>query len=123
MEKTKVLIADDDRGLIMALTARLKKEGFEVIPATDAYQALTQVKAHQPDIIILDINMPCGDGFSVHDRLHKMAQSAIPVIYLTGNRSNRAEWLSKQLGAYALMYKPYDPETLVATIRAALDAA
>ncbi len=122
MSKT-ILIADDDLALVQALAIRFKNAGFNVVCGSDSYHALQQAMTARPDLIILDINMPCGDGFTVQQRLQQAAHVAAPVIYLTGDKSERVVQISKQLGAYALLYKPFEIQQLLATVHQALKAA
>jgi DNA-binding response OmpR family regulator len=121
MQRKRVLIADDDLDLLTALSVRLKKEGFDVIATADGYQAFTYTATLKPDAVILDINMPCGDGFSVHQRLRdNMLLLSIPIIYLTGEKSARVHTLAAKLNAYAVIFKPYDAEELMTTVRQAV---
>lgn len=81
----KVLIADDDQGLLKALTIRFEAMGFEVMSRQDAYQALAVVPTFRPDVILLDVNMPAGSGPSVEQRLSmNETHCDIPIIYMTG---------------------------------------
>jgi len=119
----KVLVADDDRRLLESLTVRLGNAGFEVRCAQDGYQAVQLASRWRPDVAILDINMPAGDGFSVHDRIKSLRGGildGVPIIYLTGERSPRIELSAKAHGAFALIHKPYDVASLVETLDAAL---
>jgi DNA-binding response OmpR family regulator len=121
MQKKRVLIADDDLDLLTAISVRLKKEGFDVIAAADGYQAFTYASNLKPDAVILDINMPCGDGFSVHQRMRdNMLLLSIPVIYLTGEKTTRVYMLAAKMNAYAVILKPYEAEDLMTTVRRAV---
>jgi len=117
----RILVADDDLDLLTALSTRLKKEGFEVITTADGYQTFTYTSNLKPDAVILDINMPCGDGFSVHQRLrNNMLLLAIPIIYLTGEKSTRVYQLAAKMNAFAVITKPFDTEELLSTVRKAV---
>ncbi|MFG0245196.1 MAG: PleD family two-component system response regulator [Phycisphaerales bacterium JB052] len=118
---TKVLIADDDHHHLDALKVRFEAEGFEVYCAQDSYHAVRLAKQERPDAVVLDINMPAGDGFSVQERLGKMdSDKPIPVIYLTGERSQRVETMSRALNAFAVIYKPSDSKEIIATVNLAI---
>ena len=120
-EKRTILVADDDLDLLMALSTRLRKEGFNVIPTADSYQAFTYASKLKPDAVILDINMPCGDGFSVQQRLrNNMLLLSIPVIYLTGEKTARVRMLAAKLNAFAVVFKPFDSAELMTTVRQAV---
>lgn len=126
MDKPKVLIADDDNGLLNALQVRLEHVGFEVTTAQDGFQAIMEAREDLPDVLVLDIHMPAGNGFTVQDRLEKLQASdtkptkRIPVIYITGDKSDGIEGLAKNLGAFALIYKPFDVDNLCETIMRAM---
>lgn len=124
--RPKVLIADDDNGLLKALQVRLEHVGFEVTTAVDGYRALVEAREDTPDVLVLDINMPAGNGFTVQDRLEKLQASEnkptrkVPVIYMTGDKSDEIQKLAKDLGAFALIYKPIDADQLCETIMQAM---
>lgn len=113
----KVLIADDDRGLLRALTIRLREAGYEVIAVEDAYQALEMARRCQPDVLVLDINMPAGGGLTVQERVEKITPlSGTPTIYLTGEDSDRTALLAKLPTTYALFHKPCNSADLLIAI-------
>ena len=62
MDKHKLLVVEDDPDLLLALTIRLRSNGYEVVTAQDAVQAAMQSRKEQPDLLILDISLPAGDG-------------------------------------------------------------
>lgn len=114
---TKILVADDDKDLLKGLSVRLWELGYEMISATDSNQVLQLVIQAKPDVLVLDVNMPAGDGFGVHERLKKIYEyRQIPVIYLTGDRSSRLDTIANEIGAAALFHKPFRVKDLVATI-------
>jgi DNA-binding response OmpR family regulator len=120
MEKKRILIADDDESFLAALAIRFKKEDYDVITTFDGYNALAQAANKHPDMMILDINMPCSSGFDVQERLQKLGRLLTPIIYITGEKSARVEMLSKQLDALAVFYKPFDTDELLLTVKKAL---
>jgi DNA-binding response OmpR family regulator len=121
MVAKKILVADDDSKILSLLQLCLAKEGYQVTSALDAYQALQFACEQQPDLLLLDINMPAGNGVSVHERLQKVgSMCAKPVIYLTGDKSQSVQAAAKRMGAYALIYKPFETDQLLRTVRAAL---
>lgn len=112
-----ILLADDDKDMLYALRLRLQESGFSVVTANDSYNALAATVHEKPDVLILDVNMPAGDGFSVQERLHSMGTLRdTPVIYITGDKSNRLDELASQYGAISLFHKPFDTENLIQTI-------
>ncbi len=114
--RLKVLIADDDSDLLDILAFSLQREGFEVISAHDGRQALARVATEQPDLAVLDVNMPELDGFEVCRRLRQ--ESTIPIIMLTSRGDDEDIVLGLDLGADDYVTKPYSPRELVARVRA-----
>lgn len=119
--KPRILIADDDAALLQALSLRLRHAGYEVITALDGYNALARAVEKRPDLIVLDINMPAGDGFSVQDRIEKSTSSFdLPVIYITGETSDRVARLASHVDAAGLFHKPIDTRKLLEAIEQAI---
>jgi len=117
----KILIADDDRPLLEALSIRLRAAGFEVVTASDSYNALSQATQEKPNLLLLDVNMPAGDGFSVQERLNQIdSLKDVPVIYLTGDKSERLGEIAEKLGAVGLFHKPFKVNNLIKTIHEAV---
>ncbi len=121
-EKKKILIVDDERDIVKALMIRLQGAGYEVVTAFDGAQGVFMAHKEKPDLILLDIRMPAGNGFSVAQRLKRsMNTFTIPVIFLTGSPEKNAEEKAMALGARFYVKKPYDPEELLDAIRRALE--
>jgi DNA-binding response OmpR family regulator len=117
----KALIVDDDRVLADVLAFTLRREGFQVILAYDGEAALRTWSEEQPDLIVLDVNMPRLDGFAVCRRIR--AQSDTPIILLTvrGEEDDIVHGLG--LGADDYVTKPFSPRQLVARAQAVLRRA
>ena len=96
----------------------LTEAGFQVIKASDGVFALSQVRNHKPDLILLDINMPGPDGILTLERIREITET--PVIMLTGvgNEKNLSESFDK--GADDFITKPFKPDELIARIKAKL---
>jgi DNA-binding response OmpR family regulator len=121
-QKKKILIVDDERDIVKALMIRLQGAGYEVVTAFDGAQSVFMAHKEKPDLIILDIRMPAGDGFSVAQRLKRSTHTfTIPVIFLTGSPETNAEEKARVLGARFYIKKPYDPEELLDAIKRALE--
>src|ERR1700694_4812024 len=117
MEKSKILIVDDDPNLRLALKIRLRANHYDTVQASDGYSAIAVAQKEQPDLIILDLGLPAGDGFVVLERLRDSdTLSNIPVIVLTARdpQSNKQQTL--QAGATAFFQKPVDNGALVGGI-------
>ncbi len=119
--KKKILIVDDERDIVKALTIRLKSSGYDVVTAFDGAQALFMAHKESPDLILLDIRMPAGDGFSVIEKLKESERTRqMPVVILTGSPEKNAEGRAREVGARFYIKKPYDPEELLDAVKRAL---
>jgi DNA-binding response OmpR family regulator len=121
MEKSKILIVDDDPNLKLALKIRLRANHYDTVQASDGYSAIAVAQKENPDLIILDLGLPAGDGFVVLKYLQDSDKmSSIPVIVLTARDPQSNEERTMQAGATAFFQKPADNKELLAVIRANL---
>ncbi len=121
MNKPRILIVDDDPDLRRGLNLRLRANHYDTSYATDGFSAVAMANKERPDLIILDLGLPAGDGFVVLERLQQNANlSCIPVIVLTARdpQSNREKTL--RAGATAFFQKPVDNSKLLSAIRTSL---
>jgi two-component system KDP operon response regulator KdpE len=117
----KILIVDDDPELRQALKLRLRANHYDTVHAVDGYSAIAQAIKEHPDLIILDLGLPAGDGFVVLDRLQDDDKlSSIPVVVLTARDAQGNEQRAIQAGASAYFQKPADNTELLDVIRATL---
>jgi DNA-binding response OmpR family regulator len=120
--KKKILIVDDERDIVKALKIRLQHNAYDVVVAFDGAQGIFMAHKEKPNLIILDIRMPAGDGFSVAEKLKQSSQTErIPIIFLTGSPERNAEGRAMELGARFYIKKPYDPEELLDAVRRAME--
>lgn len=120
MDKPKILIVDDDPDLRRALTLRLRANHYDTVQASDGYSAIAVAQKEQPNLIILDLGLPAGDGFVVLDRLRANdTLSSIPVIVLTARDPQANEHKTLQAGAAAFLQKPADNAELMDLVRTA----
>jgi CheY-like chemotaxis protein len=104
----------------MLLTSLLKRNGYDVISASDAVFAITTARHERPDLILLDIQLPGGDGFFVLKRLKAIAElTSTPVIVMTAFDTH-VEGTALKEGAVAFLKKPIDKNTLLTTVRRAV---
>jgi len=116
-----VLIVDDETSLRTLVRANLEVDGFEVSEAVDGIQAMEMLKENRPDLILLDIMMPGKDGIEVLEDLAADKElSEIPVILLTAKGEQEDLERGAALGARGHITKPFDPEQMVRTVKAAL---
>jgi CheY-like chemotaxis protein len=100
MTGKRIFIADDDEMLVKALTARCEQLGLEVATAHDGLTALTSILFFTPDVVLLDLDMPCGSGTSVLDLIaNDPAYGDIPVIILTGTQNQATIQRCRELRA------------------------
>jgi DNA-binding response OmpR family regulator len=118
----KVLVVDDDRVLSDLLAFSLRKEGYQVIQAFDGKSALERWESDQPDLIILDINLPRSvpalDGFTLCARIREVSDT--PIILLTVRSAEGDIIRGLKLGADDYVLKPFSPRQLIARVEAVL---
>jgi DNA-binding response OmpR family regulator len=119
MERPKILIVDDDPDLRRAMKIRLRANYYDTVHASDGYSAMAMAQKERPDLIILDLGLPAGDGFGVLKRLQDTdTLSNIPVIVLTARSPQFNEQRALLAGASAFFQKPADNRELLDVIRA-----
>lgn len=113
----KVMIVEDDKKIAMALSIRLKKYGYEVKAAHDAVVAVSHAREFKPDLILLDISMPGGDGFSLAERFNNLVDTAgIPIIFVTASKKYGLKEKAMAMGAAGFFEKPYDADALLGKV-------
>jgi DNA-binding response OmpR family regulator len=117
----KALIVDDDRVLADVLAFTLRREGFQIVLAYDGEAALERWAEEQPDLIVLDVNMPRLDGFAVCRRIREQADTPIILLTVRGEDDDIVHGL--KLGADDYITKPFSPRQLVARAQAVLRRA
>jgi DNA-binding response OmpR family regulator len=122
-DKKHILIVDDDPDQRLGLHIRLKANNFSTSFAADAMTSIVEARKHAPDLIILDLGLPAGDGFVVMDRLKNITQLAlVPVIVVSARSPEPNRQRALQAGAKAYLRKPVDNDELLAVIQLALGA-
>ena len=114
----RILIVDDDTVVRRLVRDGLEREGFEVAEADDGSAALAEVAQCQPDLVILDLNLPLVGGFDVLHRLRET--STVPVILLSGRSAEIDRVLGLEMGADDYVVKPFSPRELASRVRAVL---
>jgi two-component system, OmpR family, alkaline phosphatase synthesis response regulator PhoP len=115
----KVLLIEDEEGLILTLTDRLRSENFDVEIATDGESGLTAALAESFDLIILDVMLPKKNGFDVCRDLRRKENNA-PILMLTAKGETIDKVLGLKLGADDYLTKPFEIAELLARIEALL---
>jgi DNA-binding response OmpR family regulator len=122
---TKVLLVEDDLALSDVLVFTLRRAGFEVSPVYDGAAALAAWESTQPELLVLDLNLPKLDGLSVCRRIRMSGgpQAATPIIILSVRGADENIVTGLDIGADDYVVKPFSPTQLVARIRAVLRRA
>jgi two-component system, OmpR family, response regulator len=114
----RILIADDDAHIRQLLAFAFAKAGLETVEAADGEAALAAVAGHDPDLLVLDINMPRMDGIEVCRRLR--AEGNLPILFLSSRDEEIDRILGIELGADDYVVKPFSPREVVARAMAIL---
>ena len=118
----KILIVDDDAALLKLLAMRLDKEGYAVVEATSAEQALPLVEATCPALVITDMRMAGMDGLSLFDAIHKK-YPALPFILLTAHGNIPDAVAATKRGVFSYLTKPFEARALMSEVERALAQA
>lgn len=119
MRRQRILVVDDDRGIRQMYRAALMLAGFEVVTAEDGLGALRRIDEGRPDLVVLDLHMPCIDGLAVLSELRANSDTyGVPVVVVTGTDHEFAPG-----EASALLKKPCEPEELISVIEHHLRSA
>src|ERR1700720_2946007 len=121
MGNKKILIVDDDPDVRHGMHLRLKANHYDTFFAADALSSMVEARKHEPDLIILDLGLPAGDGFLVIERLKIVpALALIPIIILSGRSGLPNQERALKAGVKAFLQKPVDNSELLAVIRQTL---
>jgi len=121
MDKKKILIVDDDPDVRQGMYVRLKANDYDTFFAADAISSMIEARAHHPDLILLDLGLPAGDGFVVMERLQAIPSLAsIPIIVVSARAGLANQARALKAGAKPFLEKPVDNAELLAVIRQAL---
>lgn len=115
---TRLLIVEDDRGIATLLQHNLTIDGFDVRLAATAHDALRECQAFAPDLVLLDIHLPDGNGFELCRVMRQGGRRPVIFVSARGQRADKVRGLD--IGADDYVTKPFDIEELVARIHAVL---
>ncbi|HDQ44154.1 MAG TPA: response regulator [bacterium] len=118
-QKNKILVVEDELGFAKMIKLRLDSVGYDVTIAGDAYTGTQEIIKHDYALIILDLMMPAGGGFSLLERIRKIpAKASIPVIVLTGKTiDDEIRSQAEVLEVAAIYTKPYESSEFVEQIK------
>jgi two-component system response regulator RegX3 len=114
----RILFVEDELAIVEPFSRALTREGFEVVPARTAAEALERFESQEPDLVLLDLTLPDGDGRDVCRDLRR--RSAVPIIMLTARGTETDRVVGLELGADDYVVKPFSGAEVVARIRAVL---
>ena len=113
----KILIVDDDRTSCSILSGRLTAAGHKTLTAFDAMSGFTSIMRERPDVVILDLGMPAGGGFSVAQRMRAIPAIAhTPVIIITASDDEPTRERARSIGAVAFVPKPFDMDLVLRAV-------
>jgi DNA-binding NarL/FixJ family response regulator len=118
----RLLVVDDDPGLLLAVSDTLREEGYEVQTARRGAEALQHIAESLPDLVISDIRMPGMDGYTLVRNLRAAPRTRLlPIVFLTAKDETADRIAGHQSGADAYLTKPFEPDELVAVVRNILE--
>ncbi|HEU5089613.1 MAG TPA: response regulator transcription factor, partial [Roseiflexaceae bacterium] len=115
---TTILVVEDEEPILNLVVAYLQREGFQVVTASDGNAALQQVRAHRPELVVLDLLLPGMDGLEVCRRLQH--EGGPYVLMLTARADELDKVVGLSVGADDYLTKPFSPRELVARVKAIL---
>ncbi|MBN2735812.1 MAG: response regulator transcription factor [Spirochaetales bacterium] len=122
MNPKKILVIEDEEGLVLSLEDRLKTEGFEITSCSDGNSGETEALSGKYDLILLDIMLPEKDGYQICESIRK-AELLVPILMLTARSTNLDQVLGLRIGADDYLPKPFDMQVLLAHVNALLRRA
>ncbi len=115
--KKKILIVDDEPGIVRLLGMRLKAKGYEIVEAYDGLQCLMVTKEEMPDLILLDIKMPKMNGIAVFEVIIEQDETKeIPVLFMTAYPTPEIKEQVLKMGAKGCISKPFISEDFEQTV-------
>ena len=118
----RLLVVDDDPGLLLAVSDTLRAEGYDVATARRGADALVRVAETLPDLMISDIRMPGMDGYQLVRNLRSNARTRlVPIVFLTAKDETSDRIQGFRSGVDAYITKPFEPEELVAIVAGILN--
>ena len=128
-KKTTILIVDDESDLIEAMRYRLELEGYEVISASNGFEALGAFEMGNPDIVLLDVMMPLENGYrvsrTIREREAAQGCKPVPIVLVTArdlaDDPEREKMFMEYTGANMMLYKPCDMDFLIGEIESLLN--
>ena len=118
MEKTRILVVDDEKHIAELISLYLMKEGYETREVYDGRKAMEEFYSFAPELVILDVMLPGVDGYQICTSIRK--NSDVPIIMLTARSDTFDKVLGLEMGADDYIVKPFEPKEMVARVKAVL---
>lgn len=118
LQNKQILVVDDEPRMVQFVKMNLDLEGYITIEANDGFMALEKVRDNNPDLVLLDVEMPGMDGFATLKRLREISDAAVIMLTVRSDEEDRIKGLD--LGADDYVTKPFSPRELSSRIRAVL---
>ena len=121
MNNNKILLIEDDKDTVRAMAVRFKAKGYQLVVANDAISAISVARKEKPDLIVLDLGLPAGDGFMVLQRLKTNYDlMLVPVIVVSARDPLMNEPRALEAGAELFLQKPIDNDEFFGAVQKAL---
>ncbi len=115
--KKQILIVDDEPAWVKVLSVLLRKQGYKVLEATNAREALLTLTGSKPDLILSDVRMPDMNGFDFLDQVRRSTNNAkTPVVFLSAVDDYDARKVARDLGAADYLVKPFDEKDVLTVL-------
>lgn len=118
MERTRILVVDDEKHIAELISLYLTKEGYETKEVYDGRKAMDEFYAFAPELVILDVMLPGMDGYQICTEIRK--KSDVPIIMLTARSDTFDKVLGLEMGADDYIVKPFEPKEMIARVKAVL---
>lgn len=115
--KAKILLVDDEPGILMMVKRRLEFEGYEVTAVMNGEEALRSAREFRPDLVVLDVMLPGLDGYEVCRRIKADERLRMPVVMLSAMTQQKDERAGFECGADAYIRKPFRAAELLDRIK------
>lgn len=118
MDKKRILLVEDEKDMVYAVTLQLQEAGFEVLTAYSGQEGLEKARKEKPNLIILDLMLPKMDGYKVCGLLKADTRyNKIPIIMFTARAQESDKKMGEEVGADAYITKPFEPQVLLKKIK------
>ena len=120
----KILIVEDDKNIAMAMSIRLKAYDYDIELAHDAVVATTRANNYKPDLILLDIMLPGGNGLMLAERFKEMPDiKDVPIVFISASRKPGLKQKAMDVGGADFIEKPFDSGHLLCTVAGLINKA